>query len=85
MAIHSSVIEIELNMLPFPSGGTILQYSVVKMSNVQMMVSAMMDCGGLIVHACLVLQEAGKLTFERFGSLYIKSQTLCRVQCLRRK
>lgn len=38
------------------ASGPILLYSVVKMLCVQMMVSAMMDCGGLTVHACQVSQ-----------------------------
>lgn len=53
--------------IPTPPGGTILQYSVVKMCSVQMMVSAMMGSGELIVRACQVLQGAGKLTFGTFN------------------
>lgn len=59
------------SVIPIPPGGTILQYSVVKMSAVQMMASAMMGCGEPTVHACQVLQAAGELTFDRFDSFYV--------------
>lgn len=50
-----------LTIIPSPLDGTILQYSAVQMCSVQMMESAMMGCGGPTVHACQVLQAAGKL------------------------
>lgn len=53
--------------MPTPPGGTILQYSVVKMCSVQMMASAMMGFGERIVRACQVLRGAGELTFGTFN------------------
>lgn len=54
--------------VPIPAGGITLHYSVVKMSSVQMMASAMMGCGVPTVHACQVSQATGELTFDGFGS-----------------
>lgn len=48
----------------FCLGGTILRCSVTLMSNVQTMEYAEMGCGELTVHACQVLQAAGKVTFK---------------------
>lgn len=59
--IHHSLKQ---SLIPFSTGGTILQNSVVKMCSVQIMASAMMGCGVLTVHACWVSQAAGKLTFN---------------------
>lgn len=59
---------------PLPSGGTTLPYSVVKMSAVRTMGSAVMGCGEPTVHACPVLQAAGEPSFGYLRSFVFYCQ-----------